>query len=113
LVPAGAERYRNLGVRRLGQVLDSWVAFGGDIIRLARDSALEPVDQWLIVVQVRGGDGTMDNLLLHDLDTSETPSCSACVKIMIIAVIEQLSGRPNFITFRCIDCGRTERFICR
>jgi hypothetical protein len=53
-----------------------------------------------------------DEFLLYPLDTGEDPACVACGKIMVVAGQEAREDKPDFITFRCAQCGRTERFIC-
>ena len=53
-----------------------------------------------------------EEFLLYPLDTGEDPTCLACGKIMVVAGHEAREGKPDFITFRCMQCGRTERFIC-
>jgi hypothetical protein len=53
-----------------------------------------------------------EEFLLYPLDTGEDPTCLACGKIMVVAAQEAREGKPDFITFRCTQCGRTERFIC-
>jgi hypothetical protein len=30
----------------------------------------------------------------------------------VLAVHEARQGKPDFVTFRCEHCGRTEKFIC-
>jgi hypothetical protein len=37
--------------------------------------------------------------LLYPLDTGEDPECLDCAK-------------PDFITFRCKRCGRSEKYVC-
>ena len=57
--------------------------------------------------------GTRDQeYLLYPLDTGEDPVCLACGKIMSVAAVEERGEFPSFITFRCMHCGRTEKFIC-
>lgn len=50
--------------------------------------------------------------LLYPLDTGEDPVCLACGKTMYIAAVEERGELPRFITFRCMHCGRTEKFVC-
>jgi hypothetical protein len=50
--------------------------------------------------------------LLYPIDTGEDPACLACGKLMIVGGVEARDDQPDFITFRCEKCGRTEKFIC-
>ncbi|SHN80535.1 hypothetical protein [Bradyrhizobium erythrophlei] len=52
-----------------------------------------------------------EEFLLYPIDTGDDPSCPACGKTMLVAAIEERGDQPNFITFRCEQCGRTEKFI--
>jgi transposase-like protein len=54
---------------------------------------------------------TDQDFLLYPLATEEQPSCSACRKPMTIATHEARSDHPDFSTFRCQDCKRSERFV--
>ena len=56
--------------------------------------------------------GRDEEYLLYPLDTGEDPVCPACGKTMSIAAVEDRGETPSFITFRCLHCGRTEKFIC-
>jgi predicted RNA-binding Zn-ribbon protein involved in translation (DUF1610 family) len=49
--------------------------------------------------------------LLYPLDTGEDPACLACGKTMLLAAHETREGKPDFVTFRCEQCGRSEKFI--
>jgi hypothetical protein len=53
-----------------------------------------------------------EQYLLYPLDTGDDPACLACAKTMLVAAIEERGEEPNFITFRCEQCGRTEKFVC-
>lgn len=50
--------------------------------------------------------------LLYPIDTGEDPACLACGNLMIVGGVEARDDQPDFITFRCEKCGRTEKFIC-
>jgi hypothetical protein len=54
---------------------------------------------------------TDKEFLLYPLDTGDDPACLACAKTMTIASREVRKLPPNFITFRCEYCGRSERFV--
>jgi hypothetical protein len=53
-----------------------------------------------------------EEFLLYPLDTGEDPDCLACGKTMSVAAVDERGDLPSFITFRCMHCGRTEKFIC-
>jgi hypothetical protein len=53
-----------------------------------------------------------EEFLLYPLDTGEDPPCPCCGKPMLIASVEAREGKPDFLTFRCARCSRSERFIC-
>ena len=50
--------------------------------------------------------------LLYPLDTGEDPACLRCGTIMGLAGHEVRETKPDFISFRCAKCGRSEKFIC-
>jgi hypothetical protein len=50
--------------------------------------------------------------LLYPLDTGEDPACLGCGAIMILAGQEVREIEPDFVTFRCERCGRSEKYIC-
>jgi hypothetical protein len=50
--------------------------------------------------------------LLYPLDTGEDPACLSCGAIMTVAAHEGCETWPNFINFRCANCGRSEKFVC-
>jgi hypothetical protein len=50
--------------------------------------------------------------LLYPLDTGEDPACLRCGTIMGLAGQEVRETKPDFISFRCEKCGRSEKFIC-
>ncbi len=54
---------------------------------------------------------TDQDFLLYPLGTEEQPLCPACGEPMMIALHEARSDRPDFSTFRCQDCTRSERFV--
>lgn len=49
--------------------------------------------------------------LLYPLGTEEQPDCPACGKPMTIALHEARKGDPDFATYRCQACTRSERFV--
>lgn len=55
---------------------------------------------------------TENEFLFYPLDTGEDPVCLHCGKTMVVAGVEARDGNPDFIAFRCENCGRTEKFIC-
>lgn len=50
--------------------------------------------------------------LLYPLDTGEDPACLDCGTLMMVAGHEVRETKPDFITFRCKRCGRSEKYIC-
>jgi hypothetical protein len=50
--------------------------------------------------------------LLYPLDTGEDPVCPGCGALMTVAAHEARETKPDFITFRCQSCGRSEKFLC-
>jgi hypothetical protein len=50
--------------------------------------------------------------LLYPLDTGKPPICPGCSKTMVLAMAEVREGKPDFMTFRCNHCGRSERLVC-
>ena len=50
--------------------------------------------------------------LLYPLDTGEDPLCPRCHLPMLLAAREVRDGKPEFLTFRCEQCGRSEKFVC-
>jgi tRNA(Ile2) C34 agmatinyltransferase TiaS len=50
--------------------------------------------------------------LLYPLDTGEDPACLDCGTLMMVAGREVREAKPDFITFRCKRCGRSEKFVC-
>ena len=51
------------------------------------------------------------DFLLYPLATDEQPECPACGKPMTVAMHEARIDRPDFSTFRCPACMRSERFV--
>jgi transposase-like protein len=51
------------------------------------------------------------DFLLYPLATDEQPECPACGKPMTVAMHEVRIDRPDFSTFRCPACMRSERFV--
>jgi hypothetical protein len=50
--------------------------------------------------------------LLYPLDTGEDPACLSCGTLMMVAGHEVRETKPDFITFRCKGCGRSEKYVC-
>jgi hypothetical protein len=50
--------------------------------------------------------------LLYPLDTGEDPACLDCGTLMVVAAHEVRETKPDFITFRCKGCGRSEKYVC-
>ena len=53
-----------------------------------------------------------EEFLLYPLDTGEDPVCLGCGVIMTVTARESHETKPDFITFRCASCGRSEKFLC-
>ena len=49
--------------------------------------------------------------LLYPLDTGEDPVCLGCGSQMAVAGHEVREIKPDFISFRCPNCGRSEKFL--
>jgi transposase-like protein len=54
---------------------------------------------------------TDQDFLLYPLGTEDQPHCPACGKPMTLALHEARTDRPDFSTFRCQACTRSERFV--
>jgi transposase-like protein len=54
---------------------------------------------------------TDQDFLLYPLGTEDRPHCPACGKPMTLALHEARTDRPDFSTFRCQACTRSERFV--
>jgi ribosomal protein S27AE len=52
------------------------------------------------------------DFLLYPLETGEDPRCLNCGILTALATHEAREMKPDFITFRCAKCGRSERFVC-
>jgi hypothetical protein len=50
--------------------------------------------------------------LLYPLDTGDDPLCDRCRLPMLLSAHEVRDGKPDFVTFRCDRCGRSEKFVC-
>src|SRR5260370_27687408 len=50
--------------------------------------------------------------LLYPLDTGEDPLCPRCHLPMLLAPHEARDGKPDFLTFRSEQCGRSATFVC-
>ena len=51
------------------------------------------------------------DFLLYPLAIDEMPRCSECGATMEVAVFEAREDSPDFSTFRCSACQRSERFV--
>ena len=51
------------------------------------------------------------DFLLYPLATEEMPKCPECGAPMTFAVLEAREDSPDFSTFRCAACQRSERFV--
>jgi predicted RNA-binding Zn-ribbon protein involved in translation (DUF1610 family) len=51
------------------------------------------------------------DFLLYPIDTGEDPVCLGCGTQMTVAVREVRVNKPDFISFRCPNCGRSEKFL--
>ena len=49
--------------------------------------------------------------LLYPLDTGDDPVCLGCGTLMGVAAHEVRENKPDFISFRCKSCGRSEKFV--
>jgi len=54
---------------------------------------------------------TDQEFLLYPLATEERPACPGCGEPMLVAMHEARDDRPDFSTFRCPACTRSERFV--
>jgi hypothetical protein len=59
---------------------------------------------------MRRGKTDLD-FLLYPLATDDQPDCPECGKPMTVAMHEVRIDRPDFSTFRCPACMRSERFV--
>jgi hypothetical protein len=50
--------------------------------------------------------------LLYPLDTGEDPACLDCGTLMVVATQEVRETKPDFISFQCKRCGRSEKYVC-
>lgn len=50
--------------------------------------------------------------LLYALDIGEDPVCLGCGAIRTVAAHEAREMKPDFMSFRCPNCGRSEKFLC-
>jgi hypothetical protein len=52
-----------------------------------------------------------EEFLLYPLDTGEDPACLPCAVKMVLSVHEMRTNKPDFLTFRCPQCGKTEKYV--
>jgi hypothetical protein len=53
-----------------------------------------------------------EEFLFYPLDTGEDPVCPRCAGKMLLANSEVRAGKPTLLNFRCVSCGRSEKFLC-
>jgi hypothetical protein len=53
-----------------------------------------------------------EEFLFYPLDTGEDPVCLRCASKMLLAGSEVREGQPTLLVFRCVRCGRSEKFLC-
>jgi hypothetical protein len=53
---------------------------------------------------------TDQDLPLYPLTTADLPTCPGCP--MVIALHEVRKNSPDFSTYRCDYCARSEKFVC-
>jgi hypothetical protein len=51
------------------------------------------------------------DFLLYPIDTGEDPVCLGGGTQMTVAAHEVRENKPDFISFRCPNCGRSEKFL--
>lgn len=54
---------------------------------------------------------TEQELLFYPLATEKNPICPACGKLMTVSLHEARADSPDFSSFRCQGCSRSERFV--
>jgi hypothetical protein len=52
------------------------------------------------------------DFLLYTLASAESPACPGCGRPMEVVLHEVRENRPDFSTFGCVACARSERFVC-
>jgi hypothetical protein len=52
------------------------------------------------------------DFLLYPLATADLPTCPACGGHMVVALHEVRDNLPDFSSFRCDACARSERYVC-
>jgi hypothetical protein len=52
------------------------------------------------------------DFLLYPLATADLPVCPGCGYPLAIAVHEVRENLPDFSTYICDECDRSERFVC-
>jgi hypothetical protein len=50
--------------------------------------------------------------LLYPIDTGEDPVCLRCASKMLLAGSEVRESQCTLLTFRCVRCGQSEKFLC-
>ena len=67
---------------------------------------------WKLSLGERAAMPSDQEFLLYPLDTGEDPACLDCGTLMMVAGHEVRDTKPDFITFRCKRCGRSEKYVC-
>jgi len=52
----------------------------------------------------------IDDLLFYPLATGDQPVCPKCCSPLVLVGFQSERGMPDFSSFRCPDCGRSETF---
>ena len=52
----------------------------------------------------------VEDLLLYPLATGDQPVCPKCCSPLVLVGFQSERGMPDFSSFRCPDCGRSETF---
>jgi hypothetical protein len=52
------------------------------------------------------------DFLLYPLASAESPTCPGCGRPMEVVLHEARENLPDFSTFGCVACARSERFVC-
>jgi transposase-like protein len=52
----------------------------------------------------------IDDLLFYPLATGDQPVCPKCCSPLVLVGFQSERGMPDFSSFRCADCGRSETF---
>jgi transposase-like protein len=50
----------------------------------------------------------IDDLLFYSLAAGDQPVCPKCCSPLVLVGFQSERGMPDFSSFRCSDCGRSE-----